>query len=325
MDFIFLTFKSKNLAFNSKNSALKSFNRHLITLGWSENLICFQNISTCFDFSWINAPFETESEKLEVINIDETLELTPTNSWKSIELARLTKEECAGFETQLENMKKDLERIKQTIVNYMDMNERESRDEQFPIQFFNLNATEADIKSGALKQQIEAEREGLEKAFSDEKARIENIKQIMWDCFETKPQKLQGIFTEIFIQNFPLTDLDERLSDETLLNKVLEDQELFHKICEIKPWIHPNIMIREDIEWPGMDSQATKTTDRFSVVASRIIDQQLSSKVNLDYNFFSTLPTEQENVDIHDETVVNAYNIQVYVSIWNKILCIFQW
>lgn len=289
-------------------------NRHLITLGWSENVICFKNISTSFDFSWINAPFEPDTEQIDVINIDETLQLTVINSWKSIELARLTKEECLGYESQLDCMKRDLERIKQTIVNYMDINERESKEEQFPIQFFNLNATEADIKTGALKKQIEAERENLEKLFLDEKARIENIKQIMWDCFETKPQKLQGIFTEIFIQNFPLTDLDEKLSDETLLNKVLEDPKLFHRICELKPWIHTNIMIREEIDWPGLDSQTTKTTDRFSVLASKIIDQQLTSKVNLDYNFFSTLPTEQESVDIHDETVVNVYNIKIYVS-----------
>lgn len=287
----------------------------MITLGWSENLICFKNISTSFDFSWINAPFESESEseKLEVINIDETLGLTPSNSWKSLELVRLTKEECAGYETQLENMQQNLARIKQTIINYMNINELESKDEQFPIQFFNLNATEADIKSGALKEQIEAEREGLEKSFSEEKARIENIKRIMWDCFETKPQKLQGVFTEIFIQNFPLTDLDEKLSDESILNKVLEDQVLFHQVCELKPWIHPNVMIRDDIEWP-MESQTTKTTDRFSVLASKIIDQQLTSKVNLDYSFFSALPTEQENVDIHDENLVNVYNVKVYVS-----------
>lgn len=287
----------------------------MITLGWSENLICFKNISTSFDFSWINAPFESEleSEKLEVINIDETLGLTSSNSWKSLELVRLTKEECAGYETQLENMQQDLARIKQTIINYMNINELESKDEKFPIQFFNLNATEADIKSGALKEQIEAEREGLEKLFSDEKARIENIKRIMWDCFETKPQKLQGVFTEIFIQNFPLTDLDEKLSNEFILNKVLEDQELFHQVCELKPWIHPNIMIDNDIDWP-IESQITKTTDRFSVLASRIIDQQLTSNVNLNYNFFSTLPTEQENVDIHDENVVNVYNVKVYVS-----------
>lgn len=285
----------------------------MITLGWSENLICFKNISTSFDFSWINAPFDSESEKLELINIDETLGLTSGNSWKSLELSRLIKEECAGYETQLEMMQQDLDRIKKTIINYMNINELESKDEQFPIQFFNLNATEADIKSGALKEQIEVEREGLEKAFSDEKSRIENIKRIMWDCFETKPQKLQGVFTDIFIQNFPLTDLDEKLSEESILNKVLEDQELFRQVCELKPWIHPNIMIRDDIEWP-MESQTTKTTDRFSVLASKIIDQQLTSKVNLDYNFFSILPTEQENIDIHDENVVNAYNVKVYVS-----------
>lgn len=278
-------------------------------------MICFKNISTTFDFSWINAPFVCDSEKLDVVNIDETLELIRIESWKSIELNRQTKDECAAYETELADIKENLDRIKRTIVNYLDINECEPKDEQFPIQFFNLNATEADIKSGALKEQIEAEQECLEKEFCNEKARIENIKHIMWDCFETKPQKLQGIFTDIFIQNFPLTDLDEKLGDETLLNKVLGNQDLFHAVCELKPWIHPNIMMDSDIEWPAESQTTTKATDRFSLLATRIIDQQLTSKVNLDYNFFSILPTEQENVDIHDETVVNTYNVKIYVSI----------
>lgn len=287
----------------------------MITLGWSRNLICFKNISTAFEFSWINAPFVSDSEKLDVVNIDETLELNRIESWKSIELNRQAKAECAAYESELANMKENLDRIKRTIVNYLDINECEPKDEQFHIQFFNLNATEADVKNGALKEQIEAERESLEKEFTNEKARIENIKHIMWDCFETKPQKLQGIFTDIFIQNFPLTDLDEKLGDETLLNKVLESQDLFHAVCELMPWIHPNIMMDSDVKWPIESQTTTKATDRFSLLAARIIDQQLTSKVNLDYNFFSILPTEQENVDIHDDTAVNAYSIKIYVSI----------
>lgn len=287
--------------------------RHLITLGWSGNLICFKNISTSFDFSWINAFESTDSENLEIISIDETLNLTRTVSWKSVEMTRIAKDECDNYETQLETMQTNLSRIKRTMINYMHINDLESKEEQFPIQFFNLNATEADIQSGALKKQIESERESLEETLLNEKSRIENIKHIMWDCFETKPQKLQGIFMEIFIQNFPLTNLDEKLSDETLLERVLDNHELFNEICKLKPWIHPNIMIREDIEWPTIEAHQNKTTDRFSAFASKIIDQHLTSNVNLDYNFFSTLSMEPETVDIHDETQVNAYNIKIYV------------
>lgn len=294
----------------------KSFNRHLITLGWSGNLICFKNTSASFEFSWINAPFDlTDSEKQETISIDDTLNLTPTESWKSVEMKRITKNECENYETQLEAMQTDLSRIKCTIINYMDVNELESKEERFPIQFFNLNATEADIQSGALKEQIESERESLEKTFLEEKLRIENIKQIMWDCFETKPQKLQGIFMEIFIQNFPLTDLDEKLSDELLLKNVLQNNELFGEICKLKPWIHPSITIKGDIQWPTIEVQSTKFTDRFSTFASKIVDQQLTANVNLDYNFFSTLPMEPETVDVYDEIHVNVYNIKIYVRI----------
>lgn len=288
----------------------------MITLGWSNSLVCFKNISTTFDFSWINAPFESEEIKKSVpIKIDASLDSTPMDSWKSIELARLAREECDNYETQLKTMHDDLERIKSTIVNYMNVNELESREEQFPIQFFNLNATEADIQSGALKQQIESERVLLEKAFADEKCRIENIKQIMWDCFETKPQKLQGIFTDIFIQNFPLTDLDEKMSDEILLKKALDDEQLFDKICVLKPWLHPNTTIKGDIHWPTIDSESNKFNDRFTAFASKIIDQNLTANVNLDYNFFSTLPMEPETVNVHNESLVNVYNIKIYVRI----------
>ncbi|XP_031619938.1 cilia- and flagella-associated protein 43 [Contarinia nasturtii] len=298
-----------------KDAIFDPLQRYLVTLSCSENVICFKNITKTFDFTWINAPFESQTEKIEIVNIDEMLESSPVESWKNVELARLSKEECENYKSQLDEMQQDLDRIKTTIVNYIDMNENEPQEEQFPIQFFNLNATEADIKSGALKEQIELEREMLEKTFADEKARIENIKRIIWDCFETKPQKVHGIFTDIFIQNFPLTALDEKLGDENNLIKVLENPELFAQICKLKPWIHPNIVSKEHIQWPESEIQSTKTTDRFSTFASKIIDQQLTSKVNLDYNFFSILPMAPENVDIRDEHAVNTYNIKIYHNI----------
>lgn len=291
--------------------------RHLITLGWSKSLICFKNISIKFDFSWINAPFDApELEKPNTITIDDLFESTQMDSWKSLELARLAREECENYECQLKTMHNDLERIKNAVVDYLNMNELEAEQEQFPIQFFNLNATEADIQSGALKEQIEFERVSLEKSFCGEKLRIENIKQIMWNCFETKPQKLQGIFTDIFIQNFPLTDMDEKLSDDMLLQKLLSDKELFNQISELKPWIHPSTTIKEEINWPTIDSQTNKLSERFSTFASKIIDQHLTANVNLDYNFFGTLPMEPETVDIHNETLVNIHNVKVYVRIF---------
>lgn len=276
-----------------------------------------------FDFSWINAPFvPPNSEQKETVHIDQTVETVSTESWKSIELTRLANEESQHYATQLQLMQQNLNRIKRTVIDYMNTNELEPPEEQFPIQFFNLNATEADIQSGALKEHIETERKALEKIFSDEKSRIENIKQIMWDCFETKPQKLQGIFTDIFIQNFPLTDLDEKLSDETILKQTLNSKELFQQVCEVKPWIHPNIVIKEVIEWPTAKPQPKTISDRFSLFANKIIDQQLTANVNLDYNFFSTLSMESENIDINNEAFVNAHNIRVHVSTWEMIAII---
>lgn len=287
-----------------------------MTLGWSENLICFKNISTSFDFNWINAPFEAlDSTKPEIVTINELVDLNATESWKSIELARLAKEECDYYEAQLSSMKQHLDQIKTTVINYLDSNELELKDDKFPIQFFNLNATEVDIQSGALKQQIETKRKSLQQIFSDEKSRIENIKQIMWDCFEKKLQKLKGVFTDIFIQNFPLTALDEKLGNEIILKELLENDELFQRIAEWKPWIHPNVMIEDDIEWPTVEVHLHRNIDRFSAFASKIIDQQLNSNVILDFNFFGALPMKSESVNINNETQVNAYNMKIYVSI----------
>lgn len=280
-------------------------------------MICFKNISASFDFSWINAPFESQTNKIETINIDERPQLMATESWKSIELDRLSEEECNNYQTQLDYMQNNLQRIKRTICNYLDMNELEtSEDDKFPIQFFNLNATDDDIKSGAWTVQLESEREILEKSFMNEKARIENIKRIIWNCFEIKPQKVHGIFTDIFIENFPLTDLDENLADELIFNKLLNDNKRFAQICALKPWIFTNVMINDEMEWPVDELQLDQTIDRFNVFATETIDQQLSSNWNFDFNFVSTLPMDSlENVDIHDESMVNAYNIKVYVSL----------
>lgn len=294
-------------------------------MGWSGNLIGFQNTSTIFEFAWINAPIDNENESIDEIQMVAAT-TSATEPWKSAELARLANEEHAHYEAQLQSMHEHLYRIKSTITNYVDSNAMEPIDEQFPLQFFNLNSTEADIQSGALKEHIERQRKELEQIFADEKSRIENIKQIMWDCFETKPQKLQGIFTDIFIQNFPLTDLDVKLCDETLVQKVLMIAELFQQICEIKPWIHPNILIKEVIAWPVAAAQPKSHSDRFSVLATKIKDQQLTANVNLDYNFFSTLSTESEMVEISNERRVNEHNIRMHVSEIGWILvCYFNY
>lgn len=257
------------------------------------------------------------SDEKAVISIDEmTPEITlPTSSsspsWKTMELARLANEESAHYANQVQLIHHDLDAIKMAIRHLMDSNAVELMDEQYPIQFFNLNASD---QNDTLKEHIELERKSLEKMFADEKSRIENIKQIMWDCFETKPQKLQGIYTDIFIQNYPLTDLDEKLNDETMLKRVLQNAELFRQICNLKPWIHPNISIKNEIEWPKEQTHCKSTSERFSLFASKIVDQQLTANVNLDYNFFATLSIESENIDISSDRLVNEHNIRMHVS-----------
>lgn len=238
-----------------------------------------------------------------------------------MELARLANEEIAHYANQVQLIDRDLNAIKMAIRNLMDSNAVELMQEQYPIQFFNLNASD---QNDTLKGHIESERKSLEKMFADEKSRIENIKQIMWDCFETKPQKLQGIYTDIFIQNYPLTDLDEKLNDEAMLKKVLENEELFRQICELKPWIHPNISIKTEIEWPKEPAQCKSTSERFSLFASKIVDQQLTANVNLDYNFFATLSIESENIDISNDRLVNDHNIRMHVRFESGFLCVDQ-
>lgn len=305
-------------------------------------MIGFKNISTIFEFLWINTPVfnaSSDADEKAVISIDEmTAETTlPSSSsspsWKSMELARLADEEIAHYANQVQLILHDLNAIKIAIRNLIDSNAVELMDEQYPIQFFNLNASD---QNDTLKEHIELERKSLEKVFADEKSRIENIKQIMWDCFETKPQKLQGIYTDIFIQNYPLTDLDEKLNDEAMLKKVLQNEELFRQICDLKPWIHPNISIRNEIEWPKERTQFKTTSERFSLFAAKIVDQQLTANVNLDYNFFATLSIESENIDISNDHLVNEHNIRMHVSFGLRIfgrlklipailsLCLFQ-
>lgn len=109
------------------------------------------------------------------------------------------------------------------------------------------------------------------------------------------------------------------MGDETILNELLKNEQLFRQICKWNPWIHPNLTIEEEIEWPVVEIQPHKNIDRFSNFASKIIDQQLNANVNLDLNFFSALPIEPENVDISNETIVNTYNLKVYVSIFHPL------
>lgn len=288
--------------------------RYIVTLGHNNNLICVQNEGASIEFLWINAQFSGSDLNIEKVVFEENI---IAKTWKDIEMERLEDEEYQSYQQELGAIGHDLSQIKETVSLYIAANEREPIDGRFSIQFFNLDVIETQRQIDMAQMDFEKERVSLETQYANEKQCIDKIKKFTWDCYNVKPLKLRDIFTKIYAQNYPLTHLDERISN-LKGEKLAKTPELVNRICTLKPWKRKNLLDVEEIPWPDnfniKSDSFLRNAERFSAMASKVIDQQLNTKVKWSYDFIGLMSSYHETISVDDEFQVNVHNIKVYVS-----------
>lgn len=282
-------------------------------IGCCQNLICYRNASESFEFLWINIPFSRDKQS-RLHAISSTEELSCENPWKCIEQLKLEEIERKKYEFEIKTIETELSGIKKLITAYIAANEQ---NELFPLQFFNLNSVETNKQSELRKQNQIIEQNTLEAGLSFEYQRIENIKKYLWNNFEVKPLKVCGIFAKIYIDNFPLTSLDDQMANDNFLKNILTESEILNQICSMEIWNRRNVRAIDKVKWfeiKGRAKSDKKHADRFTTFASKIIDQNLSTNVAWSHNFIKLTHMECKSIDITSEYQLNVYNINVYVS-----------
>lgn len=288
-------------------------------MGDNKNFLCFRNGEGTFEFLWINVHFNEATVTNEQTDNKRRIESKP---WKDVETEHLFGADYESHRTEIESIIYDLKQIKETVAFYIAANERESIDERFPIQFFNLDMIETQRQNEIAKKNFELVHSALESQYTIEKMRIQNIKKFTWNCYDVKSLKLRDILTKNYVENFPLTHLDECMSNSVNFDELIKMSELINRICILQPWQRYNLFNDEPIQWPVIVNAKTnigcKYTERFTAMASKVIDQQLSTKVKWHYDFIASMTFCHEHIDVDNECQVNVYNLKIYVSMFQK-------
>lgn len=290
-----------------------------MTIGKSGNHILHRKNLNSFEFLWMNI-LRTNHENIgrEIFTTNSRMSFSgPIKSWKCTELIRISKERLDHFKPLFESIHEELIQIKSTVKMHLDVSEMGPETYHFPIQFFNLDIEKIEHQKEENKRNLEFERNELENEFLMTKTQIEQIQKNLVDGFKYNQIRIREIFNDLFIENYPLTHLDRKLSSDDIMEILIAHPELFQRICKLEPWIRCNVINNNELKWFKSSADVcSEGIERFTAVVSKIIDLQLSTHTSWPNDFTSGLTNVDEDIyDVTNENKVKVQNMKVYVRV----------
>lgn len=273
-----------------------------------------------FEFLWINI-LRTPHENIgpQICATSSPMSLSgPLKSWKHIELTRIHKERLDHFKPLFESMQEELTRIKNTVTMHLDVSEMGPETCHFPIQFFNLDIEKIVHQKEENKKNFECHRNKLENEILMMKIQIARIQKNLVDGFKDNRIRIREIFNDLFIENYPLTHLDEKLLSDDIMETLTVNPELFQRICKLEPWIRCNVINKNELKCLTSSADVcSEGIERFTAAVSKIINLQLNTHISWSNDFTSGLINVDEKIhDVTDEYKVMKNYVRV-------LLCIF--
>lgn len=206
--------------------------------------------------------------------------------------------------------------IKAEVITLIDANEVEFKETKLPMKFFNIDVMGIESKTEAHNRAMERMKCKLKDFCAEQMSTIHHIKQHTWDAMATKARKLRSISNNLFVENYPLSVLDEKLSDEHIIEAILKNPGLVKSINEFQPWTQKTISHRIiDVPTVITDCERSRHMERFSVAATKIIDKNLRASATSSHLFITPIATQSKDVDIQDENQVYEHSLRVFVRI----------
>lgn len=288
-----------------------------MTIGHSGNHVCYRKNVDSFKFLWINI-LRTTHENIgpEIFTTNSPMSLTGhLKSWKHTELARICKEKLDHFKPLFESIQKKLTHIKNTVKLQLDASEIGPETHHFPIEFYNLDIEKIEHQKVEKKKILECERNKLENEYLLTKTQIARIQKNLVDGF--KYSRIREIFNDLFIENYPLTYLDRKLSSDNIMEILIANPDLFQRIYKLEPWIRCNVINNNELKWfKSSVDVCSEGIERFAPAVSKIIDLELSTQTSWPNDFTSELTNVNEEIhDVTNENKVKVHNIKTYVSV----------
>lgn len=238
--------------------------------------------------------------------------------WKSIEMQNSSAAQAEESITELASIASELSRIKANVELLLNANDNiASNDEKLPTKAFNVNQSGTDRLYEEKAKEREAHKQKRIQFQKYQQETLEHMKRCTWDPLRVKPTKVRSIgCSNTFVENYTLTKLDEKLGNDSNIEQILQMPEVIEAINVYRPWI-PRSFCRHTLELPALRSNAMKSKnfERFTTVASKIIDRNLKARATSSHLFITPIATETNEIDIDNSQHVSEHNVRAYVSI----------
>lgn len=247
-----------------------------------------------------------------------------SRSWKSIEMQKSSAAEVEKSITELASVASELSRIKAKVELLLNANDNvASSDEKLPTKAFNVNKSGTDRLYERKAKERDAHKQKRIQFQRYQQEILTYIKRCTWDRLRVKPTKVRSIGAcDSFIENYTMTELDEKLGNDSNIEQILQMPEIIAAINEYRPWI-PKTFSRSTIELPALRPSAMKSKnfERFTNVASKIIERNLKARATSSHLFITPIATEIVNeINIEDSQKVYEHNVRAYVSECSRYL-----
>lgn len=240
-------------------------------------------------------------------------------SWKSIEAQKTLAADAEKSIIELANVASELSRIKANVELLLNANDNtESSDEMLPTKAFNVNKSGTDRLYEKKAKERDARRQKRIEFQRYQQEILEHIKRCTWDQMRVKPTKIRSIGAcDIFIENYTMTELDEKMGNDANIEQILQMPEVIVAINESEPWTPKTFNRRKmELPTPPANLMKSKVFERFTNVAAKIMERYLNARATSSHLFITPIPTETNEINIENSLQVFEHNVRAYVSLY---------
>ncbi|XP_055684222.1 cilia- and flagella-associated protein 43 [Lutzomyia longipalpis] len=208
-----ITFVSHHRRTHGVQEALVSASlEYIICLGFTGSLICFRPNLKIMHLE--HSTGKTELSRLEIREkcLSPTIGHFPATagdaSW--LEVQRMEQKNCERqkYQERRDAILRDLDNLRREIGKLLDNNEICPDEEKLPIHEFNLDSNRVENMIKKAERDRQAEIGKMQEFMAAQNEITVWIRKSCWDQMSVKSTKVRGIFTDLFIENYPVLEMN---------------------------------------------------------------------------------------------------------------------
>ncbi|XP_059620690.1 cilia- and flagella-associated protein 43-like, partial [Phlebotomus argentipes] len=281
---------------------------YVVCLGFTGNLICFRPNLKIMPLSHSGGKFELSRLEIREKCLCPTIGHTPAAtfgdaSWLEVQRMEQKSRERQKYQEKRDSILRDLDNLRREIGKLLDNNEVCPDEEKLPIHEFNLDSNHVENMIKRAERDRQEEIGKMQEFIAAQNEITEWIRKSCWDQMSVKSTKVRGIFSSLFIENYPVLQIDEiwekrlsqimmwiRLENLTNSDKFLPWKPIPTSQLEYVLAQEPRILSLEKVKVD--DGKATRTPLASGTSAREFITSQLPR-----YNQLEVVTFEQMHVE----------------------------